>query len=45
MSKKIDWWFEKDWLNGWEAEPDQSINRKHLLFTLEQGEMDKHSVF
>ena len=28
-SKKIDRWFEKgDWLNGWEAEPDQSINRK-----------------
>jgi len=28
-SKKIDKWFEKgEWLNGWEAEPDQSINRK-----------------
>ena len=28
-SKKIDQWFEKgDWLNGWKAEPDQSINRK-----------------
>ncbi len=28
-SKEIDKWFEKgEWLNGWEAEPDQSINRK-----------------
>jgi YhcH/YjgK/YiaL family protein len=28
-SKKIDKWFEKgDWLNGWQVNPDQSINRK-----------------
>lgn len=28
-SKKIDKWFEKgEWLNGWNAKPDPSINRK-----------------
>lgn len=28
-TKKIDKWFEKgDWLNGWSARPDNSINRK-----------------
>jgi YhcH/YjgK/YiaL family protein len=28
-AEKIDKWFEKgEWLNGWSAKPDQSINRK-----------------
>jgi YhcH/YjgK/YiaL family protein len=30
-SKQIDKWFEKgDWLNGWQVDPDQSINRKEF---------------
>lgn len=28
-TKKIDKWFEKgDWLNGWQVQPDKSINKK-----------------
>jgi YhcH/YjgK/YiaL family protein len=28
-TKKIDKWFDKgDWLNGWQVQPDKSINRK-----------------